>query len=305
MTAQIVHPVNRSLRSTQPLKTKILVTLEVLAVFALMLVLRVAMRATGIYQWEKENLGWVYTVMLLWIGLTALVIRLSRRSWSEFGVSSAQWPNNLDIGIKAYLVRFIPIVFGGFAAAWLGLTGFGSAAYQALIWAIALAVMVWVLNRHTEVKSGRANILATMLLLLVPIGVGLATGKLNLMIASTILWQFVFSGFGEEFIHRGYFQSRLNHAFGRPAHLSGIQFGVGLVMASFLFGLLHVVDSYDPRIGFSSLAWELLLGNFIAGLFLGVIREKTGTLLAPSFAHGLPDAVGEPLIKIFGWESIF
>ena len=27
----------------------------------------------------------------------------------------------------------------------------------------------------------------------------------------------------------------------------------------------------------------------------GVIREKTGTLVAPGIAHGLPDAVGEAL----------
>lgn len=105
MTAQIVHPVDRNLNLRQRVKAQIIITLEVLAVFALMLVLRVAMRTIGIYQWEKENLGGVYTVMLLWIGLTALVISLSRRSWSEFGVSSAQWPNNLDIGINRNPVR--------------------------------------------------------------------------------------------------------------------------------------------------------------------------------------------------------
>jgi membrane protease YdiL (CAAX protease family) len=39
----------------------------------------------------------------------------------------------------------------------------------------------------------------------------------------------------------------------------------------------------------------------VGGLFFGVIREKTGTLLAPGIAHGLPDAVGEALLKIFDW----
>jgi hypothetical protein len=39
----------------------------------------------------------------------------------------------------------------------------------------------------------------------------------------------------------------------------------------------------------------------LGGLFLGVIREKTGTLLAPSIANGLLDALGKPLIKMFGW----
>ena len=100
---------------------------------------------------------------------------------------------------------------------------------------------------------------------------------------------------------RGYFQSRLNQAFGRPVRLFGIQFGIGLVIASLLFGLLHAFNTYDPAVGLSSLAWGWALSSFVGGLFFGVIREKTGTLVAPSIAHGLPDAVGEALIKIFGW----
>jgi membrane protease YdiL (CAAX protease family) len=83
--------------------------------------------------------------------------------------------------------------------------------------------------------------------------------------------------------------------------LFGIQFGAGLIIASFLFGLWHADNTYDPAIGFSSLAWGWGLWTFVAGLFFGVLREKTGTLVAPGLAHGLPDAVGEALVKVFGW----
>jgi len=289
------------------MKIKILTTLEILAVFALMLVLRVTLRSTSIVQWEQQNLGWTYTLVFLWIGITVLVILLTRRGWAAFGISKTNWQTNLDIGIKAYLVRFIPPVFGVFGAAWLGLdtAKIGGMAFAASMWIIALAAMVWVLNHHKPVKSGRANLILTILLLLFPIGVALAMRKLNMVIVSTVIWQFVLSGFGEEFIYRGYFQSRLNQAFGRPMCLFGIQFGAGLFIASFLFGLLHIFNGYDPTVGFSTLAWGVLLSNFLAGLFLGVIREKTGNLVAPGIAHGLPDAVGEPLIKIFGWTEIF
>jgi membrane protease YdiL (CAAX protease family) len=256
-------------------------------------------------QWEQLHLGWSYIVPLLWIGITVLAILLNRRSWAEYGVSAANWRTNLDTGLKAYLVRFIPIVLGGFGAAWLGLTGPGSVAYKTLISVIAMALMVWVLNHQKEVKSGRANVILIVLLLFVPVGVTLAAGKLSLVIIPTILWQFILSGFGEEFIYRGYFQSRLNQAFGRPVRLFGIQFGIGLFAASLLFGILHAFNGYDPVLGFSSLDWNWALESFLGGLMLGVIREKTGTLLAPGIAHGLPDAVGEPLIKLFGWESIF
>src|SRR3990172_2256896 len=178
------------------MKTKILTTQEILSVFVLFLVLRVSLRSTSIVQWEKQNLGWTYTVMLLFIGITTLVILLTRRSWSEYGVSSMNWQTNLDLGFKAYLVRIIPVVFGMGGAVWLGLdtNKISGGAFVALFGIIGLAVMVWVLNHHKPVKSGRTNILATLLFLLLPIGVALALGKLSLVIVSTVIWQFVFSG---------------------------------------------------------------------------------------------------------------
>jgi membrane protease YdiL (CAAX protease family) len=121
------------------------------------------------------------------------------------------------------------------------------------------------------------------------------------VIVSTVVRQFVLSGFGEEFAFRGYFQSRLNQAFGGPMRLFGIQFGAGLIIASLLFGLWHVDNTYDPAIGLSSLSWGWALWSSVGGLLFGVIREKTGTLVAPGIAHGLPDAVGLALVKIFGW----
>jgi uncharacterized protein len=305
MTIQNIHPSDRRLEIIQPVKTKILTLLEVLSVFALMVVLRISLGSTSIVQREQQNLGWSYTVPLIWIGVTVLVILLTRRSWAEYGISAKNWQTNLDIGMKAYLVRFIPIVIGTAGATWLGLNGLSSVIYRVLIWVIAMALMLWVLHQQKVVKSGRANVIVMFLLLLVPIGVALALGKLSLVVLSTVIWQFALSGFGEEFIYRGYVQSRLNQAFGRPMRLLGIQFGPGLIIASLLFGLLHAFNLSAPAIGFSSLNWDWALFSAIGGLFLGVIREKTGTLLAPAIAHGLPDAVGEPLIKIFGWESIF
>ena len=304
MTAQNIHPDALGLKLMPTIKTKIFITLEIITVFAVLIALRVALRSTSIVQWENQNLGWIYTIMLLWIGITVAVILLTRRSWAEYGVSSQNWPTNLDLGFKAYLVR-IPIVFGIGGIAWLGLQSNEPAGVAAitLIWAIGLALMIWAINRHKEVKSGRANLIATLLFLLLPVGIALATGRLSLVVVSTVIWQFVFSGFGEEFIYRGYFQSRLNQAFGRPMRLFGIQFGAGLIVASLLFGLLHVLNSYDPTLGASSMAWGELWGNFLAGLFLGVIREKSSTILAPAIAHGLPDAVGEALMKIFPWMA--
>lgn len=102
-------------------------------------------------------------------------------------------------------------------------------------------------------------------------------------------------------MYRGYFQSRINQAFGRPYQVFGIQFGPGLLVAALLFGLMHAFNGFNPAIGLGSMYWGWALWTFFGGLFGGIIREKTGTLLAPGIAHGLPDALGEPLRILMGW----
>jgi membrane protease YdiL (CAAX protease family) len=295
-----------NVRSDEPAtstKAKLLALLEVLLVFAALEGLEVVWRSTRISQWEVQNLGWSYTGMLWWVAVPALLIWLPRRNWTEYGVSLSNWPTNLDIGIKAFLVALIPMVFGLGGAMQLGLdtNQVSGGLFVAMTQVIGLALMVWILNRQKPVKSGRRNVISILLLLLLPILVALAMGRLSLVIVSTVVWQFVLSGFGEEFAFRGYFQSRLNQAFGRPVRLFGIQFGAGLIIASLLFGLWHADNTYVPAIGLRSLAWGWGLWTFAAALFFGVIREKTGTLVAPGIAHGLPDAVGEALRLIFGW----
>lgn len=284
-------------------KTKLLALLEVLLVFAALEVLEVLWRSTRIFQWEVKNLGWSYTGMLLWLAVPALIIWLSRRNWAEYGVSLVNWQTNLDLGIKAFLVALIPMVLGLYGAMQLGLNTdqAGGGLFVAMTEVVALVVMVWILRHQKPVTSGRRNLITTLVLLLLPICVALGMRKLGVVIVSTVVWQLVFSGFGEEFAFRGYFQSRLNQAFGRPVRLFGIQFGAGLIIASLLFGLWHADNTYDPAIGLSSLAWGWGLWTFVAALLFGVLREKTGTLVAPGIAHGLPDAVGEALMKVFGW----
>lgn len=216
--------------------------------------------------------------------------------------SLVNWQTNLDIGVKAYLVAFIPMVFGLGGAMQLGLNTdqVSGGLLVAMTEVVALVVMVWILRRQKPVTSGRRNLVTTLVLLLLPICVALAMRKLGVVIVSTVVWKSVLSGFGEEFAFRGYFQLRLNQAFGRPMRLFGVQFGAGLIIASPQFGLWHADNTYDPALGFSSLAWGWGFWTFVAGLLFGTLRQKAGTLVAPGLAHGLPDAVGEGLMRIFG-----
>jgi len=289
-------------QNTSSMRHKLYAALEVLFVYALIQTLIVYLGSTSVAKWEKQNLGWSYFVPLIcFVIIPALVIWLTHRNWAEYGVSLTDWRTNLDIGIKAFVVLIIPHAIGRGGATLLGLNSQIREIVIGITWVIAIAVMIWVINRHKPAASSRNNLILTAVLLLLPILLALWMKKLSVVVVSTILWQFALSGFGEEFAFRGYFQSRLNQPFGCPLRLFGIRFGVGLIVASLLFGLLHAFNTYDPAIGFASLGWSAVIGNTIAGLFLGIIREKTGTLLASSIAHGLPDAVGEPMMKIFGW----
>jgi membrane protease YdiL (CAAX protease family) len=284
------------------MKTRLLAILEISAVYAVVRLLGTGLRSFGVIQWELETLGWSYTGMAVYIAVPALIIWLTRRRWADYGVSLENWRTNLDIGIKAYLVRIISM--GGLMlTVWMGLgyTSIKGGALITLFDLVAIVLIVWLMNRQKPVASGRSNLILTGLLLLLPILIALAMRKLSVLVVSTVIWQFLFSGFGEEFVWRGYLQSRLNQVFGKPYHFVGVPFGVGLILASLFFGLTHAFNTYDPAVGFTSLSWGWALWTTTGGFFFGLIREKTNSLLAPSIAHGLPDAVGEALAKIFGW----
>ena len=99
------------------------------------------------------------------------------------------------------------------------------------------------------------------------------------------------SGFGEEILFRAYFQSRINQEYGRPYRIWGFRFGLGLIITSLLFGFGHVLNPFNPLAGHFSLAWSAFLPTAAVGLFLGLIREKTGSILAPSIIHGVADTI--------------
>ena len=88
--------------------------------------------------------------------------------------------------------------------------------------------------------------------------------------------QLVVIGLSEEFFFRGYLQTQLNAAYGRPYRFLGTPFGRGLIYAALLFGLCHIVtgDLARMRVAFF-------------GLFAGWLRERTGTIAVPAAYHGV------------------
>ena len=109
----------------------------------------------------------------------------------------------------------------------------------------------------------------------------------------------LFVGFGEEIIFRGYMQSRLNEAFGRPYRFFGIKYGWGIVIASVLFGLTHVGLTTSLITGQVNFFWAWGFWTFFGGLVFGLVREKSESILAPSLLHGLPQAIASAVVVMF------
>lgn len=92
---------------------------------------------------------------------------------------------------------------------------------------------------------------------------------------SRILEQMLVIGLSEEFFFRGYLQTQLNRVFGRPFRFLGARWGWGLLAAAVLFGLCHLVYGDITRMRTAAF-----------GLFVGWLRERTGTIAVPAAYHG-------------------
>ncbi len=94
----------------------------------------------------------------------------------------------------------------------------------------------------------------------------------------------------EEFFYRGYVQTRLNEVFERRFILFGIPFGHGLWIGSLLFAFGHslVVVQW----------WHFAI--FFPGLLFGLLREKTGGVLAGAFFHAACNVMVHVLDTAYG-----
>jgi hypothetical protein len=119
-------------------------------------------------------------------------------------------------------------------------------------------------------------------------------------ILSTVVFQFFLSGIGEEILYRGYMQSRLNQAFGRPFSVGGIRLGAGLFIAAGLFGLSHALAGFNPFI--RSFRVDLFYGivTGIWGLIYGLLREKTGSVLGAGILHGHEAVIENVVVTVPG-----
>jgi membrane protease YdiL (CAAX protease family) len=158
----------------------------------------------------------------------------------------------------------------------------------------AVVLLAWVLTRQDSIlnRIPKAScVLVFLAALSLPLIFALHYGRPFRHTVLTVLWLLLGAGCGEEIFYRGYIQSRVNMAFGRPLRFLGIQFGMGLLVSSLLFGFLHAlnsVDYFDRRFTF---AWGFGVANVGTGLLYGCLRESTGSVVAGAVTHAVLDVL--------------
>jgi len=105
-----------------------------------------------------------------------------------------------------------------------------------------------------------------------------------------VLSQLFFVAIPEEFFYRGYLQTRLNEVFEKKFSLFGIPFSHALWITALIFAFGHslVVLRW----------WHFAI--FFPGLLFGLLREKTGGILAAAFFHALCNIIVQLLDTAYG-----
>jgi membrane protease YdiL (CAAX protease family) len=287
-------------REYLPLRSRFWALLEVLLAFA---VVHVAYRSfkhftePGCLEGAR---GLNFSTGTTMIVFTLAMIVIRRRSFAEYGLTWKNWRYNVNLGLLWAVIEgtggALAVVFAPFrvdplhppdlARAMVFSSGY-------LLLTFFLAAFLMRERRLLARVPATASLVILTGFLSLPVILAFAFERTSVEQAFlSTLWLFFGAGFGEEIFFRGYCQSRINEAFGRPWTLLRVRLGPGLIVSSLLFGFIHALNTVDYFAGQFDFAWLWMLVNFFAGLFLGVLRERTGSILPGALVHGLVDVLG-------------
>jgi uncharacterized protein len=277
------------MQGMKPFLSRFLTVVEVISVaFALVpfLTLGLYRLFPGFEIWQMQA-GFNVPILfyIVSIAVPLIMARLRRKRPAAYGIDFRNLKYQLDIT----LICFIPVaLFDGLNAviknpnSWIG----------AMVQIVAQAILLVLLGRLLRKKPSApmVGLLMGAGLIFMP-GFTPASHSIAGKVVMLVMTYALFVGFGEEILFRGYIQSRLNEVFGRPWKFSGVSFGWGALLTSFLFGLMHVgvqrwILGLNNEI---TLAWGVW--TIFSGLVFSFIREKSGSILAPALLHGLPQAI--------------
>lgn len=105
---------------------------------------------------------------------------------------------------------------------------------------------------------------------------GLHPPALTWSLAEFCLVQLLVVALPEELFFRGFLLGLLEKRFPPKRRFLGGGIGLALLLSSLAFALIHIPKDGDPRV----------LATLFPGLLFGWMRSATGSILAPTLAHG-------------------
>ena len=263
-------------------RSKVKAILEVICVLILVLLIVSMIQASDLSAWQRIHLGYPFLNHTTMITISLLLLILTRRDFAAHGISF----KNMKYHLLVTLICLLPILLASSAFNFLDWKKWDGAFILSGIYLAMLFIFAFLLRKKpTAGETAAFGVL--FLLFAIPSAAGADIGK---RISGFIYFLF-FVGLGEEMLFRGYIQSRLNAAFGRPRRFFGVKWGWGIIIASLLFGLAHIFNDFNPFLGKFGFAWPWGFWTVFIGLAYGYLREKTGSIVAPAILHGLPRAV--------------
>jgi CAAX protease family protein len=273
---------------------------EVVAAFVLThIAYRAIKQFTVVGAWEAAA-GTNFTPGAVMIGFTLVMLAVCRRRFESYGLSCKQWRYWIALGLVGSLI-ILAIGAIGFLATRINIDATKPPDHHArpsplrivALAAIALpayaAVLALVQKRRAildQIPAVISLLAIAALMAILPLTAAYVQGP---PMWQTSLWLFFGAGVGEEVLYRGYIQSRVDVAFGRPWRLLGFQFGAGLFVSSLLFGLVHALNTVDYFHGRFYFGWSMGLQSVVVGLFYGLIRSRTDSVIPAAIMHGLSD----------------
>ena len=257
--------------------------IEVVVVFSLTLFLTALAGLSPVGKWVRQVLKRPFIEYVVMIAVPLIILVVTRRDLESYGVSLRNLRYHLDVALTA----LVPVALASVPFMIVDETQWDGALILIGIEIAVLFALGWLLKRKpTRNESGM--LVGALLLVHCSSLAGKATVGNGI---SALLFYVFFLGLGEELLFRGYIQSRLNEAWGRPYRFFGVNWGWGVVITSILFGIMHLLNT-GSLIGSG---WQLTpwwgLWTFFGGFVGGFVREKTGSIVAPTLLHGLPQGI--------------
>lgn len=112
-----------------------------------------------------------------------------------------------------------------------------------------------------------------------------------------ILFQLTMPSIIEEVVYRGILVSLFSLIYIDNLHIGNINFGIGAVVTSILFGLWHGLNiNVDFDI---TMSWTAFIYTGLIGFILALVRERTGSLLFPIIIHVMVNTIPQTMGYFF------